>query len=64
MSDMFDSSNTRWAPWKVIDAGDPASAQIATLSHVADALAAAVPSQPPSEAPLAEIVDLQSRRRG
>lgn len=64
MSEMFDSSNTRWAPWKVIDAGDPMSAQIATLTHVADALAKAIPSEPPSEGTVAEIVDFQARRRG
>ena len=64
MSEMFDSSNTRWAPWKVIDAADAPSARIAALSQVADALAKAIPSEPPSDGKVAEIVDFQARRRG
>lgn len=64
ISDVFESSNMRWAPWKIIDAADPAAAQIATLAHVADALAKAVPAEPPSDGKMAEIVDFQARRRG
>ncbi len=64
LGEVFESSNMRWAPWNVIDAGDIQAAQIATLTHVADALAKAIPVEPPKEATVAEIVDFQARRRG
>ena len=64
ISEVFDSSHMRWAPWKVIDAGNEQAAQIATLAAVADALRKAVPAEPPSDVPMAEIVDFQARRRG
>jgi polyphosphate kinase 2 (PPK2 family) len=44
---MFARSNTRWAGWTIIDAGDESSAQIAALTAIGDALAKAVPSEPP-----------------
>jgi len=47
MKDMFARTNTRWAPWTVIDGNDKKAARIATLSHVADRLAAALPVKPP-----------------
>ena len=64
ISEVFDSSHMRWAPWKVIDAGNEQAAQIAALAAVADALRKAVPAEPPSDVPMAEIVDFQARRRG
>lgn len=64
MSDLFESSNMRWAPWKIIDAADEEAAQIAALTTVADALAKAIPAEPPSDAGTAEVVDFQARRRG
>ncbi len=45
--DMFAHTDTRWAPWQVIDGNDKKSARIAALSHVADALSAVLPSSPP-----------------
>ena len=47
MHDMFAQTNTRWAPWKVIDGNNKKAARIAALRHVADALEAAVPMTPP-----------------
>lgn len=44
---MFARSNTRWAAWTVIDAGDQQSATIAALTAFADALEKAIPAQPP-----------------
>lgn len=44
--DMFARTDTRWAPWTVIDGGDKKAARIAALTAVADALEAAVPMEP------------------
>jgi len=43
---MFERTDTRWAPWRVIDANDKKAARIAVLSYVADRLEAAVPMTP------------------
>lgn len=47
MGEMFRETDTRWAPWKVIDANNKKAARIAALSHVATVLEAAVPNDPP-----------------
>lgn len=44
---MFARSNTRWAAWNVIDAGDEQGANIAALTAIADALEKALPAEPP-----------------
>ena len=44
--DMFERTDTRWAPWKVIDGNDKKAARIAVLRHVADRLEAAVDMTP------------------
>ncbi len=49
--DMFERTDTRWAPWKVIDANDKKSARIAALRHVADRLEAAVDMTPKENDP-------------
>lgn len=46
-ADMFKETDTRWAPWKVIDANDKQSARIAALTYVADTLERFVPPDPP-----------------
>ncbi len=43
---MFERTDTRWAPWKVIDANDKRSARMAVLNYVADRLEAAVDMTP------------------
>ena len=45
--DMFAQTNTRWAPWTVIDGNNKKAARIAALDAVADALERAVPMTPP-----------------
>ena len=45
--DMFARTDTRWAPWKVIDAGHKKYARLAALGHIADVLEKAVPLEPP-----------------
>ena len=47
LKDMFDETDTRWAPWTAIDGNDKKAARIAALTRVADALAAALPADPP-----------------
>ena len=44
---MFAQTDTRWAPWTVIDGNDKKAARIAALTRVADLLAAALPAKPP-----------------
>ena len=44
---MFQATDTRWAPWTVIDAGDKKAARIAALEHIAQALESKVPMDPP-----------------
>src|SRR5262249_52212730 len=45
--DMFRETDTRWAPWKVIDGNDKEAARIAALTYVADSLERYVPADPP-----------------
>ena len=45
--DMFAQTNTRWAPWTIIDGNNKKAARIAALTAVADALEGAVPMKPP-----------------
>ncbi len=47
--EIFKATDTRWAPWSVIDAGDERSAQIAALSAVVDLLEKAVSLDPPTD---------------
>lgn len=47
MDEMFAQTDTRWAPWKVIDGNNKKAARIAALTHVAEALEACVPMTPP-----------------
>lgn len=47
MDEMFAQTNTRWAPWKVIDGNNKKAARIAALTHIAEALEAVVPMTPP-----------------
>ena len=46
--DLFAQTDTRWAPWRVIDANDQRAARIATLTALADALTKAMPAEPPA----------------
>jgi polyphosphate kinase 2 (PPK2 family) len=51
LADMFANTDTRWARWTAIDGNDKKSARIAALSHVAEALTAALPADPPACSP-------------
>lgn len=48
MDDMFKRTDTRWAPWQVIDANNKKAARIAALTHVADRLEEHVSMEPPA----------------
>jgi polyphosphate kinase 2 (PPK2 family) len=54
--DMFAQTNTRWAPWHVIDGNNKKSARIAALTAIADALERAVPMTPPPASPEVEAL--------
>ncbi len=56
MEEMFERTDTRWAPWKVIDGTHKKYARIAALSYVADMLEKGVPMKPPAPDP--EVVRL------
>ena len=47
IADMFRETDTRWAPWTVIDGNNKKAARIAALTHVADMLERCVPTDPP-----------------
>lgn len=51
MHDMFDHTDTRWAPWQVVDANNKKAARIAVMRHVADALERRVDMTPPAADP-------------
>lgn len=54
MHDMFKRTDTRWAPWAVIDGNDKQAARIAVLRAAADRLEAHVPMTPPPLDPALE----------
>ena len=62
MDEMFAQTNTRWAPWKVIDGNNKKAARIAALTHIADALEAIVPMTPPDLDPA--VVKLATKAFG
>jgi AMP-polyphosphate phosphotransferase len=51
INDMFAHTNTRWAPWTVIDGNNKKAGRIAALTAVADALEKRVPQDPPDFRP-------------
>jgi polyphosphate kinase 2 (PPK2 family) len=63
LKDMFDLTDTRWAPWTVIDGNNKKSARIAALTRVAEALAAACPDKPPPASPELEQLAQALRKK-
>ncbi len=47
---MLAQTDTRWAPWSVIDANDREAALVASLTAIADGLEKALPKEPPESA--------------
>lgn len=62
MEDMFHHTDTRWAPWLVIDGNDRKAARIATLTAIADRLEKMVPMSMPDADP--EVVELARKAYG
>ncbi|MCR5872338.1 MULTISPECIES: polyphosphate kinase 2 family protein [unclassified Sphingomonas] len=54
MHDMFARTNTKQAPWIVVDGNDKKAGRIAALTAIADALEACVPMEPPALDPAVE----------
>lgn len=50
LGQMFKLTDTRWAPWIVIDANDKQAARIAALTAICGAMEKAIPMEPPAEA--------------
>lgn len=49
INDVFKQTDTRWAPWRLIDGNDEMSASIAALGAMAEAMEKAMPAIPPVE---------------
>jgi polyphosphate kinase 2 (PPK2 family) len=47
LHDLFRQTDTRWAPWQLIDGNDQANSCIAALTAIADQLERALPAEPP-----------------
>ena len=62
MKDMFERTDTRWAPWTAIDGNNKKAARIAALTHVAEVLAKALPKKPPTIRP--EVVQMAEQAFG
>ena len=62
MEEMFQQTDTRWAPWKVIDGNNKKAARIAALTHIAETLESVVPMTPPDLDPA--VVKLAHRAFG
>jgi polyphosphate kinase 2 (PPK2 family) len=54
LADMFRLTDTRWAPWIVVDGNDKKAARIAALTAIADRLEAGVSMTPPPLDPALE----------
>lgn len=59
IKEMFELTDTRWAPWTAIDGNDKKAARIAALSRVAEVLVKSLPAEPPPPRP--EIEKLARR---
>ena len=63
--EMLAHTDTRWAPWTAIDGNDKKAARIAALARVAEALAAALPADPPPISPaMAQLAEELRDRDG
>ena len=48
LHDFFGHTNTRWAPWNIVDANDSAAGCISALTILADLMEKAMPAEPPA----------------
>jgi polyphosphate kinase 2 (PPK2 family) len=58
IADMFNQTDTRWAPWSIFDANNKKPARIAVLNHIAEQLEAHVPDDfPDADAKLVKAAE-------
>ena len=62
IGEMFDQTDTRWAPWQVIDANNEDSGVLAALALVADSMQKNLPADPPVEGET--VVPFRSQKIG
>ena len=60
--DMFERTDTRWAPWTVIDGNNKKSARIAALTAIVERMEKVLPMTPPAADP--EVVALAKEAFG
>ena len=60
-TEAFAQTDTRWAPWQIIDAGDERAGCLAALDAIATAFAKAMPAAPPAEGETLVYLDKQKR---
>ena len=60
-SEAFAQTDTRWAPWQVIDAGNEQASCIAALEGIAAAFTKAMPAAPPVEGDTLVYLDQHKR---
>ena len=48
LTELFANTDTRWAPWRVIDGNNESAGRIAALSVIADSMEKAFPAEPPA----------------
>ena len=49
LHDLFRQTDTRWAPWKVIDGNDETAGTVAALTAITELFEKAMPAEPPAE---------------
>jgi len=62
IEEMFAQTDTRWAPWRVMDANNRQSAHLAAMEAVATAMEKALPKEPPVDQ--ANILNFPLQNRG
>jgi AMP-polyphosphate phosphotransferase len=62
MNEMFEQTDTRWAPWAVFDGNNQKAARIAILSHILAELKSHVPQEFPDVSP--QILELAKKALG
>lgn len=60
---MFELTDTRWAPWTVIDANDHRATLVAGLTAVSEAMEKVIPLQPPEAEEVVTFAELRERFR-
>ena len=62
LHDLFKQTDTRWAPWKVIDGGDEMAGSIAALTALVGEFEKAIPSDPPADGET--VIHFPNMKRG